>query len=128
MDTPKTANNRPPGKTTIAPGVLIDIVRLTTEETAGVHSLSPVPGGVNRLFHRGYADGIRLEIQDDRVYADIYVILESSVNIRNVSRNIQKRVARAISDMVGMPVGRVNIHIEDIAYPQPQDNIAVEQE
>ncbi len=128
METTKTASNRPPGKTTIAPGVLIDIVRLTTEETAGVYGLSPVPGGVNRLFHRGYADGIRLEIQDDRVYADIYVILENSVNIRNVSRNIQKRMARAISEMVGMPVGRVNIHIEDIAYPQPQDNIPVERE
>jgi uncharacterized alkaline shock family protein YloU len=37
--------------------------------------------------------------------------------MREVSHNIQYEVARAISEMVGMPVGRVNIHIEDIDYP-----------
>jgi len=81
-------------------------------------SLSNVPGGFNRLFNRGYGEGIRIDLQDDTVYADIYVILNSEVNIREVSRNIQQKVARAISEMVGMQVGRVNIHIEDIDYPQ----------
>jgi uncharacterized alkaline shock family protein YloU len=38
--------------------------------------------------------------------------------MREVSRNVQSQVARAISDMVGMQVGRVNIHIEDVDYPQ----------
>ncbi|RMF44838.1 MAG: Asp23/Gls24 family envelope stress response protein, partial [Anaerolineae bacterium] len=82
----------------------------------GVRHLSPVPGGVNRLFQRGHGDGIRLEVENERVYADIYLVLEPDVNIRRVSREVQKRVARAISEMVGMEVGRVNIHIEDIAY------------
>ncbi len=115
---------RPPGKTTIAPSVLLTIVRLTAEQTPGVHRLSPVPGGVNRLFQRGHGDGIRLEIQDDRVYADIYIILEPDVNIRRVSREVQQRVARSISEMVGMQVGRVNIHIEDIAYAEAPEHSA----
>jgi uncharacterized alkaline shock family protein YloU len=51
------------------------------------------------------------------VYADIYVILKNDVNVRDVSHNIQHEVSRAISEMVGMTVGRVNIHIEDIDYP-----------
>lgn len=109
--------SRPPGKTTIAPDVLLTIVNLTTKETAGVAQLSPVPGGVDRLFQRGIGDGVRLEIEDDTVYADLYVILESDNNIREVSRNLQHRVARAISEMVGMQVGRINVHIEDIEYP-----------
>ncbi len=107
---------RPPGKTTIAPNVLLTIVRMTAEQTAGVHHLSPIAGGVNRLFQRGHADGIRIEVEDERVYADIYLVLEADINIRRVSREVQKRVARAISEMVGMEVGRVNIHIEDVAY------------
>ena len=110
--------SRPPGKTTIAPDVLLTIVNLTTKETAGVARLSPVPGGVDRLFQRGIGDGVRLEIEDDTVYADLYVILESDINIREVSRNLQHRVARAISEMVGMQVGRINVHIEDIEYPE----------
>jgi uncharacterized alkaline shock family protein YloU len=105
-------------RTTIAPEVLLTIARLTTLEVAGVSRMSEVPGGVNRLFQRGVGEGVRIEIRNDEtVYADLYVILKNDVNVRDVSRKIQNKVARAISEMVGMQVGRVNVHIEDIDYP-----------
>lgn len=105
-------------RTTIAPEVLLTLARLTTLEVQGVSRMSDVPGGVNRLFQRGVGEGVRIDIRDDEaVYADLYVILHSDVNIRDVSREIQHKVARAISEMVGMQVGRVNVHIEDIDYP-----------
>jgi len=106
------------GKTTIAPEVLLTIVRLTTLGVPGVSRMSPTPGGVNRLFRRGVGEGVRLDIrEDDQVYADLYVILQADVNVRDVSRLIQHHVARAITEMVGMTVGRVDVHIEDIDYP-----------
>jgi uncharacterized alkaline shock family protein YloU len=40
--------------------------------------------------------------------------------VRQVSRNVQKSVARAISDMVGMEAGKINIHIEDIDFEEPE--------
>ena len=104
-----------PGITTIAPDVLITIARLTTLETPGVCRMNPVPGTVSR-FRRGAADGIILEIKNDYVMADLYVVMKNNVNMREVSRNIQHNVRRAISEMVGMQVGRVNIHIEDIEF------------
>lgn len=119
---------QPPGKTTIAPEVLLTIVRLTALKVDGLSQLSTVPGGVNRLFRRGYGEGVRIEIEDDTVYADLYVILENDVNIREVSRTLQKKVARAISEMVGMRVGRINVHIEDIDYPQPKFTSLIEEE
>lgn len=106
------------GKTTIAPEVLLTIARLTTLGVPGVSRMSPTPGGVNRLFRRGVGEGVRLDIrEDDRVYADLYVILQAEVNVREVSRQIQQHVSRAITDMVGMTIGRVNVHVEDIDYP-----------
>ena len=106
------------GKTTIAPEVLLTIARLTTLDVPGVSRMGSAPGGVNRLFNRGAGEGVQIEIKDnDAVYADLFVILKSDVNMRDVSRKIQDRVARAVSDMVGMQVGRVNVHIEDIDFP-----------
>jgi uncharacterized alkaline shock family protein YloU len=32
------------------------------------------------------------------------------------SQIIQEKVSRAITEMVGMEVGKINIHIEDIDY------------
>lgn len=109
------------GKTTIAPEVLLTIARLTTLEVPGVSRMGNVPAGVNRFLKRGIEDGVRIDISDDKVYSDIYVILKNDVNIREISRNIQGQVSRAISDMVGMQVGRVNIHIEEIDYPEETD-------
>ena len=107
---------RPPGKTTVAPDVLIEIARMAALKVAGVSGMAPVSGGVNRLFRRGIGDGVRITIEEDTVFVDIYLILENGINIRDTSRNIQKKVTRAIHEMVGMDVGGVNIHIEDIAY------------
>jgi len=108
---------RPPGKTTIAPNVLLTIARLATLEVKGVSHMSEMPGGVNRIFQRDYEQGVRIRIEEDRVYIDLYVILKADVNVREVSWNIQQEVFRSISEMVGMEVGRVNVHIDDIEYP-----------
>ena len=53
---------------------------------------------------------------DNTVHADIFLVLVGDVNIREVSRNVQLQVSRAITEMVGMDVGYVNIHIEDVEY------------
>ncbi len=106
-----------PGKTTVAPEVLLDIVRLEVEKVPGVHGLAPVPGAFNRLMRRG-REGVRLKVDGEMVDVDVYVILEHDVNMRRVSREIQKAVARALERMVGFSVGRVNVHIEDVHYPK----------
>lgn len=74
------------------------------------------------LLHRHEEDGLHVEVVDDIVYTDIYVILEADVNIREVGRNIQTAVARAITDMIGMQVGMINVHVEDIDYPEVSEN------
>lgn len=106
------------GKTTIAPDVLLTTVRLTTLQVEGVSRMGPVPARVNRLFRRGYGEGVVIEIRDNTVYTEIFIVLEHEVNIRDVSRTVQHDVGRAISEVIGMEIGRINIHIEDIDYPE----------
>ena len=106
------------GTTTIAPDVLLTIAQLATLNVDGVSRLSHVQTQVNQLLKRTQRrEGVLIEVVDDVVYADIYVVLKNDVNVRDVSHNIQREVSRAISEMVGMSVGKVNIHIEDIDYP-----------
>ena len=104
------------GKTTVSPEVLITIASLAALEVPGVSRLAPVSGGVNRLFRRGASDGVRIEAKDNTVFTDLFLILKDGVNIREVSRNVQANVARSIQEMVGMEVGEVNVHIEDIDF------------
>ena len=107
---------RPPGKTTIAPEVLITIAKLTALSVPGISRLSNNPVQVNKIFRKGANEGVVIEVEDDAVYADLFVIIERDQNVRKVCRIVQEKVARAISEMVGMEVGKVNIHVEDIDY------------
>ncbi len=111
-----TENYRSPGKTTLAPEVLLTIARMSALAVEGVSHLAPVPGGFDRLFRQGTDSGVQMSIEDGIVYIDLYVVLKSDLNVREISRNMQTKVARAISEMVGMEVGHVNVHIEDIDY------------
>jgi uncharacterized alkaline shock family protein YloU len=111
-----TSSTRPAGKTTVSPEVLISIAKLSVLGVPGVSHMASVSGGVNRLFRRGAGEGVRIEIENDTVFVELYLVLKEDVNIREVSRNVQQKVARAIQEMVGMDVGYVNIHIEDVDY------------
>lgn len=107
-----------PGKTTIALEVLESIARLTAISISGVSKLSTVHKNVSRLFKKPENEGVVVEVLDNRVYVDLYVILKRDVKVRDVCRTIQNHVARAISETVGMDVGKINIHVEDIDYTE----------
>jgi uncharacterized alkaline shock family protein YloU len=113
------------GTTTLAPEVLLTIAQLTTLSVPGVSRLSPLQGvGVNRLIKPGhYREGVKVEVLDDFVSFDIYVVLKNDFNVREISHHIQHEVSRAITDMVGMTVGSVNIHIEDIDFTTSNESI-----
>jgi uncharacterized alkaline shock family protein YloU len=105
---------REPGTTTVATGVLLEIAKLTALKVSGVHSMGMAP----RMSQDGKsAEGVHVRVIENVVDMDLYLVLEKGINVRQVSRSVQDNVARAISDMVGMVAGRINIHIEDIYFP-----------
>ncbi len=103
------------GKTTLTPDVLLTIARMSALGVDGVCRMAPVKGGMNSLFRRG-SEGVRITMEDNYVFVDLYLILSRDTNIREVSQTVQQAVARAITEMTGLEVGHVNIHIEDIDY------------
>lgn len=116
MGSEESSPTRAPGKTTIAPGVLVTIARLTALGVPGVVAMAQAPSNVNRWLRRGLSEGVSLQIDDGTVTVDLYLILDHDVYVRDVSRKVQAQVARAIEDMVGMQVERINVHIEDVDY------------
>jgi uncharacterized alkaline shock family protein YloU len=103
------------GKTTLTHDVLLTIARMAALEVEGVHGMAPVKGGVKGLLGRG-SDGVLMTMEDNNVFVDLFLVLESEVNIREVSRIVQLKVARALTEMTGLDAGHINIHIEDIHY------------
>lgn len=99
------------GTITIAPNVLNTIARLTALNVDGVARL----GASGKILRAN--EGVAIEITDGRVKADIFIVVKPDVNMFEVSQKIQRDVARSINEIVGMDVESVNVHVQDVAYP-----------
>lgn len=123
MVTPRHPNDT----VTIAPGVLLTVARMATLSVAGVVRMGSTPGGVDRLFRRvPAANGVQLAIDEGTVTAHLYVVADAAANLREMSVNIQKGVARSIRELLGMKVESVNVHIEDVCFTQPPEPVQSE--
>lgn len=107
------------GRIEVAPEVLITIAHFAATRMEGVRQMAPVPADVARLFRRSIQhDGVLLNLANDQVKFDIYVIMEPNVNILQTSKALQAAVVEAIDTMVGIPVHSVNVHVENVVYAQ----------
>jgi uncharacterized alkaline shock family protein YloU len=115
-------NDKTRGQVTVAPGVLVTIVQLTTQDIPGVHAMttnwtrdvSRFFGGVN------VGDGVQIHVHENSVSIDLYIIVEQSASMLQLARRIQAQVARAVEEMTGMTIRDVNVHITDVHYPPAQ--------
>jgi len=104
------------GRVTIAPDVLVTIVRLATLSIPGVTRMSSsLTGSVDRFLGRAHiGEGVRMEIEDESVSVELHIIVEPKANMLKLGRTIQAEVARSISDMVGMSVRQINVYIDNV--------------
>lgn len=83
-----------PGRIVVAPQVLQDIVRQTVAQVPGVARLAEARVGPWAL-----SGGVRLTVVDDRVRIDLALVVRPDVRFREVARQVQEEVTRAIRDL-----------------------------
>ncbi len=113
MVTPRNPNDH----VTVSPEVLLTIARLSTLRVDDVARMGVTPGGVDRLWRRTpAAEGVQILVDGQTVTIDLFIITRATANMREVSHTVQREVARAMRQIVGMEVKAVNVHIEDVAF------------
>ena len=109
-------------RVTIAPGVLLTMIRMAALTCSGVVAMGNTPGGVNRWLRRTPSErGVQVFIEGETVTVDLYIIADADTNLKQLSVDVQMYVARAVEENVGMNVGAVNIHIEDVVFTSTMD-------
>jgi uncharacterized alkaline shock family protein YloU len=102
------------GSVRVAPGVLATIASLTALAVPGVARMSEQ--GVGRFVRRSDrpAAGVKLQLRDDQVYVDLFIVVERGVSMYDVAVEVQREVREAVTQMVGIPVREVNVFIQDV--------------
>jgi uncharacterized alkaline shock family protein YloU len=58
--------------------------------------------------------GVDVHISDGQVTVDLYVIIEYGIRVSEVAHNIMSVVKFRIERALGMPVARVNVHVQGL--------------
>jgi uncharacterized alkaline shock family protein YloU len=92
------------------------IAHMSARGVPGVQSVGRVhPSRAGKIRGRS-GGGVSLVNQDGVITGDMFLVVKAGFNVREVCREVQKQVARALQEMAGMSVARLDIHVEDIEY------------
>lgn len=104
----------PIGNTTVDPDVILTMIRLAALGVQGVCRMASGPAGLDDLVKKYYSEGVKIDVEDHTVYINLYLVLYRDIDLRATAHKVQEEVSRSIEELVGMNVGSVNVHIEDI--------------
>ncbi len=104
------------GNISIADGVVASIAGIAAIEVDGVSKLTGNISKelVSKLGKKNLANGVKVDIQNGVVNADISVEVKYGSAIKKVSEEIQAKVKQAIETMTGLSVGVVNVVVSGI--------------
>lgn len=104
------------GDIKISDSVVASIAGLAASEIEGVDSLSGNLTNeiVAKFGIKNNSKGVKLEINQGSVIADIYVNVIYGFSIPDVSAKVQEKVKQAIESMTGLNVVGVNVRVVGI--------------
>ena len=104
------------GEIRVADEVVAVIAGIAVTEVDGVECMAGGITGdmVGRLGIKNLAKGIRVEIIDNEVRADVSVIIKNNGSMKEISENIQERVRTAVESMTGLKVVVVNVRVAGV--------------
>lgn len=107
------------GRVLIAPAVLAQIVERSTLGVPGVVAMCSRHPRFDRLRGRALREsqppsGVHVRVDDDTVNAEIAIVARADANIFDLGRRIQREVSEALTHMVGMAVGEINVYVDDV--------------
>ena len=105
------------GQITITEDVLLKVAGYAALECYGIVAMSSKrakDGFVEWLGRENLTKGVRINITDDGIDIDLFIIVEYGISIAEVCKTIGEQVRYKLESMTGVKVRRVNISVEGV--------------
>ncbi|API90504.1 hypothetical protein J32TS6_02330 [Virgibacillus pantothenticus] len=104
------------GKVEIAPEVIEVIAGLAASEVDGLYAMRGnfASGVVERFGKKSHSKGVKVELTDNGIVIDLYVILQFGVSIPNVAQMIQSNIRQTLKNMTALEIDEINVHVVGI--------------
>ncbi len=103
------------GRVEITPTAIASIAGQAVLKSYGVVGLSSRSGrGLLSLSPDNIRKGVEINIIDNEIIIDLYVIIEYGTRISTVAHNIMQNVKFSVEKAMGVPVAQVNVHVQGL--------------
>jgi uncharacterized alkaline shock family protein YloU len=105
------------GRIEVSPTAIASLASQAVLESYGVVGMATkdlASGIVEILQPSSHRRGVDVNLGEDGITIDLYVVLEYGTRIAVVARNIQSAVKYATEKALGVPVAAVNVHVQDL--------------
>lgn len=104
---------------TISEDVIGIIAGLAAAEVEGVSGMTlGFVDGINQILgnNKKYSKGVKVELEENDVIIDLFVIVRYGVKIPDVAFSIQNSVKNSVETMTGLNVKSVNINVQGVTF------------
>ncbi|MBO4897031.1 MAG: Asp23/Gls24 family envelope stress response protein [Clostridia bacterium] len=107
------------GNVKISDEVISIIATMATSEVPGVHSMSGnITSGIVEFLggKKSPSKGIKVTVDDlGNITLDIHITITYGYKIPDIAWEVQEKVKKAVEELTGMPVAKVNIHVDGVS-------------
>jgi len=110
------------GKLLVAEDTVAFIAMMEAMTVQGVFEVSAgVTDELYEIIRNKHARGIRVEVGNKETIINIPICVIYGFDIRQIARNIQSRVARAVEDATELLVKEINVTVNDIKFAKADE-------
>ena len=110
-------NDLEPGSNIVYSNEVVSIIAgVAASEVEGIASMVNVPNGSLLGKKRDVTKGVKVEIGTEEASVDLYVTVEYGKPIQKAAHDAQEAVRKAIEEMTGLHVVRVDVHVQGVSF------------
>jgi uncharacterized alkaline shock family protein YloU len=112
------------GRIEIAPEVIEVIAGIAATEVEELYAMRGnfASGVVERLGKRTHSKGVKVELTENGISIDLYVILNFGVSIPKVAQKIQTNIRESLKYMTSLELDEINVHVVGINMDGNEDS------
>ena len=106
------------GQIKISEEVISTIASMAASEIDGVADMSrSIKGEIKEILgKKDMTKGVKVVVEEDRVYIDLFILVEYGITIPDVAWKVQENVKNTVENMTGLNVEEVNLHVQGISF------------
>ena len=118
-------NDLEPGSNIVYSNEVVSIIAgVAASEVEGIASMVNVPNGGLLGKNRNVTKGVKVEIGTEEASVDLYVTVEYGKPIQKAAHDAQESVRKAIEEMTGLHVVRVDVHVQGVSFEKENNALS----